>query len=141
VVQSVLVEVTLTADEAVVEETSEVFAELHDVEKLHFLSGLGNEILVLHHDFLDPLPSEEPRKNVGFLQDCVGPVRTEDIVRHRVGPFHKGFTPLPPHFGVGVFILVDVILVAALVEDAVDDPVDDLPEPKSTMNKIAMGRP
>ena len=92
--------------------------------------------LLLHHDFLDPFPSEEPRKNVDFFQDCVGPVRTEDIV---VGPLHKGFTPLPPHFGVGVSLLVDVILVAALVEDAVHDPVDGLPEPKSTMNKIAMG--
>lgn len=67
-VQGILVEVTLSADEDVVKEAPKVLAELNYIEELHLKGRLGKRKPILWKRLRDTLPSKPTRQILYPLQ-------------------------------------------------------------------------
>lgn len=125
-VKSILVEVALSSDEDMIEKAPKVLAKLNYIEDLHLKSGLWKGKAVFWKRLGDAFSSKPAWQILALLQNLVSPGRATDIVDHRVPPLYESLASFSPGLKIIIFLLVYVVLLAKLIKDTMDDPVNDL---------------
>ncbi len=140
VMKGVLKEISLGADEDVAEEPAEVFAELKQIEYLHFEDGVGQRDSADEGGGLVAAAAHPAWQIDCFCEDAVCPNRRKEIVDYGVAPLHQGVTALLAVFLSRVFLPVDVVLLAEPVEDLMHSPIKSLCYNSLTVKTAAKGR-
>lgn len=87
VMKSILKEVSFSSDEDMPEETTEVLAELSNVEDLHLEGRIRNVGGLLSQRVRTSMASQPSRHEAGTQHNLVGPYRAQQVVDDRVSPF------------------------------------------------------
>ncbi len=117
--QSVLVKVTLRADEDVLEEPPEMLAELQPVEQLHGECGLVERVHVTDTVRAVTTPAQPYRHETCRQQYHIREYRHQRVINDTESPLHNRVASFLPVLLQRVLAMADVILVTNRVEHLV----------------------
>ena len=107
-------------------ESTEVFAELNDVEYFHLQSFILQLWENAEGCIWGTCSSEPCGHEVSRDEDLVGPDRAEKIVQTGVSPFDKSVRSLFFGLWFGISLFGYVVLLAQRIKDVVDKEINDL---------------
>lgn len=121
-----LEEVSFRSDEKVPEETTEVLAELSDIENLHFEGGVRDVGGELSQGVRCTFSTQPSRHKSGIKHDFVRPDRAEKVVDDGVSPLDQGVDSFFSGLWLSISLIGDVVFFANSIKIVVNQPVDNL---------------
>ena len=115
-VEGVFIEVTLWADEYVLEEAAEVFAELNAVVYFHSQSSLVKRLDISQTVSTVPVATQPCGHVACWQQNKVSEYRRDGIIKYRETPLDNRITPLFPCLLHRVLDMAYIVLLTERVE-------------------------
>lgn len=121
--QSILIEVSLGSDEYMLEESSQMFSELNDVEDLHDSISLFEWVKISWQIRAVAIASQ-PRGHVGGRQyDHIRRNGANPVVEHREAPLDNGICFFLSRLFCWVFHVIDIVFGAFVIQQVVGEAI------------------